>query len=485
MTLVVSDTAPTTPRNSGPRDPKPVDASAGPGDTASRAGALTECEVAIVGGGMVGMTLAIALAGAGIETAVIDAAPAETRLAPVYDGRASAIALGSQRALAGIGLWELLAADAQPILDIRVSDGRPEDRRLGARFGMGASHLFLHYDHRDVADAARATMHDAAPNVARDDSDSAAPFGWIVENRAIRRALVTQASRLPTLHHIAPATLVSEEATRGHVELTLDNGKRIRARLIVGADGRNSQLRTRRGIPVTQWRYPQTGIVCTVTHEFPHDGVAHEHFLPAGPFAVLPMVDDSHGHRSSIVWTERDTLAPSMMALDGEAFSAEMTRRFGDTLGPLRIIADGVNRGRWSYPLGVLHAQRYIDTRLALIGDAAHAIHPIAGQGLNLGLRDVAALAETIVDARRLGLDVGVGEALERYARWRRVDNLLLIAATDSLNRLFANDIAPLRLARDLGLAAADRMPALKRFFMRHAMGLVGELPRLVRGDAL
>lgn len=442
-----------------------------------------DVEVAIVGGGMVGMTLAIALAGAGVETAVIDSAPASERTASVYDGRSSAIALGSQRVLAGIGLWSALERDAQPILDIRVSDGKPEDRRLGP----GASHLFLHYDHRTVSEAARA--------IGTDD----APFGWIVENRAIRRALVAHAARLGTLAHIAPAIVASEALERGHVRLTLGDGSTMRARLVVAADGRNSKMREGRGIPTTQWRYTQTGIVCTVTHELPHEGVAHEHFLPAGPFAVLPMVDDAHGHRSSIVWTERETLAPSMMALDDDRFSAEMTRRFGTSLGPLRIIGEGPGQvaavsasaapvtrpGRWSYPLGVLHASRYIDERFALIGDAAHAIHPIAGQGLNLGLRDVAALAETIVDARRLGLDLGIGEPLERYARWRRVDNLLLIAATDSLNRLFANDIAPLRLARDLGLAAVDRMPAVKCFFMRHAMGIVGELPRLVRGEGL
>jgi 2-octaprenyl-6-methoxyphenol hydroxylase len=197
------------------------------------------------------------------------------------------------------------------------------------------------------------------------------------------------------------------------------------------------------------------------------------------------MIDDEHGRRSSIVWTERKDLAPAMLALSDDAFSAEMMRRFGNSLGAMTLLGDGNGGGRWSHPLGVLHADRYTDKRLALIGDAAHGIHPIAGQGLNLGLRDVAALAETIVDARRLGLDIGVGEPLERYARWRRVDNLLLIAATDSLNRLFANDVAPIRLARDLGLAAVDRMPAVKRFFMRQAMGLVGDLPRLVRGEGL
>jgi 2-octaprenyl-6-methoxyphenol hydroxylase len=207
---------------------------------------------------------------------------------------------------------------------------------------------------------------------------------------------------------------------------------------------------------------------------------------------MLPMTDGEDGtngggskkrrrvHRSSIVWTERQTLAPAMMALDGAAFSAEIQRRFGDSLGTLRAIG-----GRWAHPLSLTHAERYVDHRLALVGDAAHVIHPIAGQGLNLGLRDVAALAETLVDARRLGLDLGAADVLARYQRWRRFDNLMLIAATDSLNRLFSNDLGPLRLARDLGLAAVNRMPPLKRLFMRHAMGLVGDLPRLIRGEAL
>jgi 2-octaprenyl-6-methoxyphenol hydroxylase len=436
--------------------------------------AVTDCEVAIVGGGMVGLTLGVALAGAGLETVVIDALPAAERTAARYDGRSSAIALGSKRALEGIGLWPRLADMAQPILDIRVSDGRmggDARSRTGAS-GGGASHLFLHYDHREAA---------GGPNAHGNAASGAAPFGYIVENRAIRRALVAAAASLPNLHHLAPATLAGERVAGGRVELTLDDGRRIRSRLLVGADGRNSAIREGRGIGTTRWDYAQTGIVCTVTHELPHDGVAHEHFLPAGPFAVLPMIDDEHGHRSSIVWTERKALAPAMLALPDEAFSAEMMRRFGDSLGEMRLLGGG----RWSHPLGVLHADRYTDKRLALIGDAAHGIHPIAGQGLNLGLRDVAALAETIVDARRLGLDIGVGDALERYARWRRVDNLLLIAATDSLNRLFANDAAPVRLARDLGLAAVDRMPAVKRFFMRQAMGLVGDLPRLVRGEGL
>ena len=255
----------------------------------------------------------------------------------------------------------------------------------------------------------------------------------------------------------------------------------MRARLAVVAEGKASPLRAAAGIRVLRWDYPQCGIVCTVAHEKPHHGVAHENFLPSGPFALLPMTDGPDGgHRSSLVWTERREVAPAMMALGGEDFARELMRRYGDGLGSLREVG-----GRWSYPLGLMHAERYVDQRLALIGDAAHVIHPIAGQGLNLGLRDVAALAETLMDARRLGLDLGSAEVLARYQRWRRFDNTLLMVVTDGLNRLFSNDLPPIRLARDVGLAAVDRLPPLKRFFMRHAMGMVGDLPRLTRGQAL
>ncbi len=410
-----------------------------------------DCEVLIVGGGMVGLTLGLTLAGAGVETVVVDREdPAQVQDA-AFDGRASAIARGSQLALAGAGLWDAMAPSAQPILDIRVSDGR---------IGAGASSLFLHYDHREVGDA---------------------PLGCIVENRAIRRALHDEAGRRAGLRLAAPAQVASLERGPAGVEARLDDGSKLTARLAVAAEGRNSTLRQAAGIRTTSWSYPQSGIVCTVAHERPHHGVAHEHFLPSGPFAMLPMIDAEDGtHRSSIVWTEKRDLAPAMMALDGHDFAREISRRFGDSLGRLEAIG-----GRWCYPLALLYAERSVDKRLALVGDSAHGIHPIAGQGLNLGLRDVAALAETVVDARRLGLDVGGPGVLARYERWRRTDSLLLIAATDGLNRLFSNDIAPLRLARDLGLAAVNRVPPLKRFFMNHAMGLVGDLPRLIRGEAL
>jgi len=414
-----------------------------------------QADVAIAGGGMVGMTLAAALATAGLSVAVIDAEAPAAMIAAAFDGRSSAIAMGSQQVLAGIGAWPAMAAAAQPILDIRVSDGDAAG---------GVSRLFLHYDHRDLAARGR----------------DAPPFGFIVENRVTRRALLQRLPHLPTLTHLAPARVVSVDRTADKVVMVLDDGRRVAARLAVAADGRASPMRAAAGIRVTEWAYAQTGIVCTVAHEKPHGGVAHEHFLPAGPFAMLPMVDDDGMHRSSIVWTERRELAPAMMALDDSAFAAEIERRFGPSLGRLTPIG-----GRFAYPLTLVHAERYVDRRLALLGDAAHAIHPIAGQGLNLGLRDVAALAETIVDAHRLGLDIGDALVLERYQAWRRFDNMTLLAVTDGLNRLFSNDIAPLRLARDLGLAAVDRLPPLKRLFMRHAMGLVGDLPRLMRGERL
>ena len=267
------------------------------------------------------------------------------------------------------------------------------------------------------------------------------------------------------------------ERRPGHVAARLEDGRQIRARLLIAADGARSKLRQEAGIAAAEFAYGQTGIVATVAHELPHGGVAHEHFLPSGPFAMLPMTDYEGRHRSSIVWTERRELAPSLLALPDGEFAAEIERRFGLSLGRIEVLGQ-----RWSYPLRLIHAARYADHRLVLVGDAAHAIHPIAGQGLNLGLRDVAALAEVIADAFRLGLDIGSSVVLDDYQRWRRFDALLLIAVTDSLNRLFSNDLAPLRLARDLGLAAVDRLPPVKRLLMRHAMGAAGPRPRLLRG---
>jgi 2-octaprenyl-6-methoxyphenol hydroxylase len=403
-------------------------------------------DLAIVGGGLLGLTLACAAGGAGFRVAIIDREAPPRTVEPEFDGRASAIAFGSRRILEGIGVWAGAAAAAEPILEIRVADG--------------ASPLFLHYDHRDVGDE---------------------PLGHIVENRALRQALLARLAELPGVRHLAPAATRAVERGAGRVDIELEDGRRIAAPLVVSAEGRRATLREAAGIRTVEWSYPQAGIVCTVRHERPHLGVAVEHFLPSGPFAILPMTGTpTEPHRSSIVWTERAALAPGFVALDQAGFDAALAARFGDFLGAVAAVGP-----RWSYPLHFQQADRFIAGRLALVGDAAHVIHPIAGQGLNLGLRDVAALVEVLVDAGRLGLDIGAADILARYERWRRVDSLTLATVTDGLNRLFSNEVPPLKLARDLGLAAVDRLPPLKRFFMRHAMGLVGNLPRLVRGEPL
>jgi 2-octaprenyl-6-methoxyphenol hydroxylase len=408
-------------------------------------------EVLIAGGGMVGMATAVALAEAGIACVLVDPETPSERLSAGYDGRSSAIAYGSQQALISLGLWWGMAAAAEPILDIRVSDGR---------IGAPAGPLFLHYDHRD--------------------SGLDAPFGAIVENRAIRQALLARLGDLPEVVVIAPGRVGALKHRPASVEVELADGRNVAASLVVAADGARSALRAAAGIGVAEFAYGQTGIVCTVTHELAHEGVAHEHFLPSGPFAMLPMTDHEGRHRSSIVWTERSDLVPAMLALDDGGFSAEIERRFGDSLGRIRVLGR-----RWSYPLRLLHADRYVGKRLVLIGDAAHAIHPIAGQGLNLGIRDVAALGEVLTDAHRLGLDIGASDVLADYQRWRRFDTLLLIAVTDSLNRLFSNDLAPVRLLRDAGLGLVNRLAPVKRLLMRHAMGAAGPRPRLLRGEPL
>lgn len=408
-------------------------------------------DVVIAGGGLTGLSLAAAFGVAGLRVAVVDRETPETALAQPFDGRSSAIARGSRQVLEGLGIWPLLDGEAQPIHDIRVSDGRP---------GEPPAPFFLHYAEADLGQG---------------------PMGHIVENRVLRRALYRRLAALPSVTLLTPASVRAMQVAGTGASATLDDGRQLEAPLVVAADGKRSALRDAAGIKVTRWSYRQVGLVATLSHDQPHQGLAHEHFLPAGPFAVLPMTDGPGGeHRSSLVWTEDPALAPALLALDDAAFGQAMERRFGLSLGRLRPIG-----GRWSYPLELQLAERFAAPRLALLGEAAHAIHPIAGQGLNLGLRDVAALAECVVDAARLGLDPGDAQALERYQRWRRFDTLLLAGVTDTLTRLFSNDIAPLRVARDLGMAAVNRAKPLKRFFMQHAMGLVGELPRLVRGEAL
>lgn len=403
-------------------------------------------EVAISGGGMVGLTLGLALARAGIETIVVDQLPPSAVIDAKFDGRVSAIAHASCRMLKALGLWPHVEKVAQPILDIMVSDGSLRG---------GAAAAFLHFDHRDIGTE---------------------PLGNLIENRHYRIALQAMLDETPALTLIAPQRVVKAEPGNAATTLTLGDGRKIEAALCIAAEGRTSPLRDAAGIKVIGWSYPQTGIVATIAHERDHNGVAHELFLPSGPFAILPMT----GKRSSIVWTERTDLAPAFLKMGDEAFAAEVAKRFGNHWGWVR--PEGP---RWSYPLGLHLALSYTAPRLALAGDAAHGIHPIAGQGLNLGLRDVAALAEVLVEAKRLGLDLGSDAVLARYQAWRRFDNVVLATSTDILNRLFSNSFTPLALARRFGLDVVDSIPPLKRLFMRHAGGAVGELPRLLKGETL
>jgi 2-octaprenyl-6-methoxyphenol hydroxylase len=402
------------------------------------------CDVIIGGGGMVGLTLALALARGGLSVVVADPVPKGALLDAKFDGRVSALAYAAVRMYRALGVWDHLEAHAQPINDILVSDGAP---------GRTASPFSLHFD----AD------------------EAGTPLGHIAENRHIRAALFAAVDATPNLSIVAPASLSDLTADAQAITATLSNGQTMRARLAVAADGRESSMREHMGIGVVGWSYPQIGIVATVEHERPHNGVAYEHFLPAGPFAILPMP----GNCSSLVWTEREDLAPRLMKLPEAEFNDEIAQRFGAHLGATRVAGP-----RWSYPLKFHLARAYVRPRFALAGDAAHGIHPIAGQGLNLGLKDAAALAEIVLDAARLGLDFGAADILSRYERWRRFDSFTLAAATDALTRLFSNDIAPLRALRDLGMGVVDRIGPARRFFMRHAGGDVGKLPRLMRGEA-
>lgn len=405
----------------------------------------TDSDILIVGGGLSGLPLALACAQGGLSVTVVDVLDPATATDAGFDGRVSAIALASCRMLGRLGITAHLEGQMQPINDIMVSDGRVRE---------GASPLFLHFDHKEIG-------HE--------------PLGNLIENRHLRIAMQKAVEAEPLIRLIAPQS-VKKVDYGARMEAVLGDGSTVAARLCFAADGRGSPTREAAGIRTVGWDYGQTGIVCTVEHELPHEGVAQEYFLPGGPFAILPMV----GNRSSLVWTEKTADAKAILALDDAAFAAEMRARFGDYLGRCAPVGP-----RWSYPLTLQLARDYVRPRLALIGDAAHGIHPIAGQGLNLGLRDVAAAAEVVVDAARLGLDIGALDVLERYQRWRRFDNVALSLLMDGLNRLFSNDIGPVRLARDLGLGIVQQIGPARRFFMRHAGGVVGDLPRLLKGEAV
>ena len=389
-------------------------------------------DIAIIGAGPVGGALACRLAAAGRRILLVDQAALPPMEHPDFDGRAYAIAAGSRKLLDEAGLWDLLPYTPCPILDIKVTDGKP---------GRPASPLQLQFDHRQIGDQ---------------------PFGWIIEARALRIAINRRIHSDPNILLLAPAQIT---VTRGadSAELCTADDRIFHSRLVIAADGRNSRLRAEAGIPVTRIPYRQSAVVCAIAHEKPHDGVALEHFLPGGPFAQLPMSgNDATPNLSAIVFTDSHAVVARLNLLDDTRFGMELARRLGPHLGAIKPVGR-----RWTYPLSAMHAARYTAPRLALAGDAAHGIHPIAGQGLNLGLRDALALAELIIQAE----DPGAPELLAAYQAARRPANLAMLAATDLLDRLFSTNNPAIRLARDFGLAAVNRMPRLKKRFMLAAMG--------------
>ena len=402
-------------------------------------------DVIIAGGGLNGSTMALSLAQAGMQVALVDPLPVATRKAADFDGRGYALALASKRMLAALGVWADVADHSQPMLEIKVTDGRK---------GEGPSPFVLEFDHAEIEEG---------------------PMGYMVEDRHLRRALLDALTgsgvsafneTRVTYHHSGPFG----------VTITLADGTTLTANLLIGADGAASPTAQRAGIKRSHTDYDQTALVTAVDHKLPHTGIAHQFFMPAGPLAILPLT----GNRCSIVWTESKSEAQRIQALDDAGYLAELRPRFGDFLGDIELAGT-----RFTYPLTLSVADQFIADRVALVGDAAHRVHPIAGQGLNAGLKDVAALAETLINAMRRGEDIGRTDVLERYQSWRRFDTTTLALATDGFNRLFSNDNSLLRLGRDLGLGLVNALPGLRRTFIREAAGLTGDLPRLLQGKSI
>jgi 2-octaprenyl-6-methoxyphenol hydroxylase len=405
---------------------------------------MAQRSIVIGGGAFAGLALALALRqGLGPEIPIVVADPA-LALRPSRDPRATAIVAACRRLFEAIGVWGAVAAESQPILDMVVTDSKLEDATRPVFLTFGG------------------------------EVEPGEPFAHMIENRHLIDALVTRASAEGI--DLRATTVAGFEPSAGGVDVSLGDGTTIDASLLVAADGARSKLRERAGIATHGWDYDQSGIVVTVGHERDHGGRAEEHFLPAGPFAILPL----KGARSSLVWTENRAEAARIVALSEDEFHTELEARFGLHLGEIKAL----DKPR-AFPLGYFVARSFIGERLALVGDAAHVIHPIAGQGLNMGLKDIAALAEVIVDAARLGIDLGQADVLERYQRWRRFDTMAMGLATNSLNLLFSNKSTLLRSVRDIGLGLVDRMPPLKSVFIRQAAGLSGEVPRLLKGEAL
>ncbi len=403
-------------------------------------------DILIVGGGLNGPALALALAQTGHSVTVVDALEEKVRKNAAFDGRAYALALASQRLLAAVGVWDRVAENAQPMLEIKVTDGHA---------GSGPSPFFMHFDHTEIEEG---------------------PMGFMVEDRHLRRAFLEAMAEEKNVTQISGKTVVSQEIDAAGAALTLNDGAILRGRLLVGCDGRKSGTAARAGIKRTGWDYGQTALVCAIAHDLPHHGTAHQFFMPPGPLAILPLT----GNRSSIVWSERTEMAERINNLPEAEYLQVLRPRFGDFLGDIRLEGD-----RFTYPLNLTIANSFISDRLALVGDAAHGMHPIAGQGLNAGLRDVGALAEVLTLAGRRGEDLGSGPVLARYQEWRRFDTASLAMATDMFNKLFSNDNPILRAGRDIGMGVIGSLPGLRRGFVREAAGLTGDLPKLLQGRTI
>jgi 2-octaprenyl-6-methoxyphenol hydroxylase len=403
-------------------------------------------DVILIGGGLNGPALGLALARAGLSVAVVDAQPARARAEAAFDGRAYALAVASKRLLTAIGLWPALADKAQPMLKVVASDGRP---------GEGASPWRLTFDSAEIEEG---------------------PAGFMVEDRHLYAAFLGAMQATPGLTHIPGTTVTGHQPGPAGVIVLLSDGRQLTARMIAACDGRVSPTAARAGIRRIGHAYGQTALVAAIAHERLHKGEAHQFFMPAGPLAILPLT----GNRSSIVWSEREESARAIAAMDDEGFLDLLRPRFGTFLGEISLAGP-----RFSYPLTLTLAERYTAPRLALVGDAAHGVHPIAGQGLNLGLRDVAALAEVLVNAHRRGEDIGAKDVLERYQSWRRFDATTLALGMDAVNAVFSNDNSLLRTGRDLGLGLVNRIAPLRRAFMRQAAGLTGQTAKLLAGQAL
>lgn len=403
-----------------------------------------DTDILIAGGGLNGPALALALAQGGFRVTVVDARPALTRAEAGFDGRAYALAIASVRLLTAIGVWPGVADKAQPMLEIKASDGRA---------GEGAAPFFLHFDATEIEEG---------------------PMGHMLEDRHLYAAFLQAMDATTGITLLSDESVVAQEVGPSGITVTLASGKALTAGLLVGCDGRGSGTATRAGIKRVGWGYGQTALVTAIRHERDHQGIAQQFFMPSGPLAILPL---KGGYHSSIVWSETEANAAAIQALPDAEYLAALRPRFGDFLGMIELAGD-----RFTYPLSLSLAERFIAQRVALVGDAAHGVHPIAGQGLNLGLRDVAALAEVLILARRRGEEPGSPAALEEYQRWRRFDATALALGMDTVNRVFSSDNPLLRLGRDLGMGVVNALPSLRLGFIRQAAGLTGELPKLLTG---